>query len=425
MHGWENLTDADRDTILEGIAQGRALGGPYHVEIDAIDICNADCFFCNSAEIRQGDILKWDRLGPLVDEMIAGGLRSFRLAGGGEPLIYPAMGPLCDKMAAAGAVLDNLTTNGIRMTGETLEHLLKLRVTDFFISLNYASPPQYERFMRIPARRFEAVVGNIRKLDARLRQDGRREKSLIHTQFFIHHSTVGDLDELMELARGLPVDSVTIRSVGLIPPEEVLTAEDIAVLRERLPELAERSRGRFWLEYEFGPEGIQDHCGAALRALREKDGAVTAGAAPRTAPIEYCFIGWYSMLIQGTGDVHPCCFLLPDKRVSAFGNLNRQSLGEVWHGQMYQRHRQEMRTAMLMQERTPGQHRRFHCSVPECWESRRCVLAHQLADRPFYELAHARLEELRRRPLTRVARIGNAVSRRLIDEGRALAGSKG
>lgn len=429
MHGWENLRDEDRDLILAGIEQGRALGGPFHVELDPIDVCNADCFFCNSAEIRNGAILSWERLGPLVDELIAGGLRSFRISGGGEPLLYRQLGQLMDKMATAGVVMDNVTTNGIRLTGQTLDHVVKVPISNVFISLNYATEEQYGRFMRISPQRFHTVVENIRKIDARLREQGRREKTIIRTQFFIHRSTLKDLDQIIDLSWSLPVDYVAIRSAGLLPEEEILTPEDIELLKKRMPEIAPRSRGRFWLEFLFAEQGIQDYCNEVMLPIHAEGKEPEQIQSPdsealgvRPGSIEYCFIGWYSMLVQGTGDVHPCCFLLPNPHIQPFGNLNNNSVAEVWHGPMYRRHREEMRTVMLMQEKTPGQQRRFKCTLPFCWAHDQCVMAYSLADRPFYREAHDRLERLRHRPLLRAGRIANGISRRIIDRTKQVTG---
>jgi len=414
MHGWEHLKDEDRDLILAGIEEGRALGGPFHVELDPIDVCNADCFFCNSAEIRQGAIFGWDRLGPIVDELVAGGLRSFRVAGGGEPLLYPQLGDLFDRMAAANVALDNLTTNGIRLIDRVIDHLLKVRMSYVFVSLNYATADRYGQFMRIPAARFGTVVDNIRRLDERLKAAGRRQETVIQTQFFIHRSTVDDLDDIMALVGELPVDTVAIRSVGLIPQEEVLRPEDIRRLLERLPAVADWGRGR-WLEFHFGHEGIQAECDAMLRATGAMAPPGTPpGDGPAPGTFEHCFIGWYSMLVQGTGDVHACCFFLPDERVPAFGNLNRQSVAEVWNGELYVRHRREMRAAMLLGAPLPGAGRGPACTLSQCWAHNQCVLSHQLADRSFYMEAHRRLEELRARPLTRLARAGSDAARRAI-----------
>ncbi|MCB2155718.1 radical SAM protein [bacterium] len=424
MHGWENLRPEDVETILAGIEAGEALGGPYHVELDPIDVCNADCFFCNSVEIRNGAILKWDVLEPRVDEWIAGGLRSVRLAGGGEPLIYPQLPQLLDRLAEADVVLDNVTTNGIRCRDKVLEGMLKTKATNVFFSLNYSNAKRYGEFMRIDPRKFDDIVKNIRTYDAELRRLGKRDETLLHVQFMLHRSTMADIPEMIELAIELPVDTVVFRACGLIPDNEIIrTDEEKAQLRDALEEVGERSRGKLWLEMDLSFVGMQDWANSIVGPLHGAGKPDPTVYYEKPGTIEYCYIGWYSMLVQGTGDVHPCCFLLPDERVPSFGNVNESTVPEIWQGEMYRRHREEMRTVMLMQARTPGQGRRFQCTVERCWGHDDCILSNKLADPGFYQQAHERLEALRKRPATAVARAVNRISRTAIEKGRSIGRS--
>ncbi|HEY4594354.1 MAG TPA: hypothetical protein VIJ61_18180, partial [Thermoanaerobaculia bacterium] len=82
--GWKYLTPEDKRSILQGIADGVAHGGPYHVEIHPADRCNIDCFFCSTAAIRGTDELPLSRIEELILECKEAGTRSVRLAGGGE-----------------------------------------------------------------------------------------------------------------------------------------------------------------------------------------------------------------------------------------------------------------------------------------------------------------------------------------------------
>jgi len=422
MHGWEYLRDEDRDLILEGVRLGKALGGPFHAEIDPIDVCNADCFFCCSQELRAGDVLPWERLGPLVDELIAGGLRSVRLAGGGEPLLYPALRQLCDKLAEGNVVLDNITTNAIRLNDAALDSLMRLRTSHWYVSLNYATRERYETHMRVPANRFDWIIENFARLDTRLRAEGKREEGMIHAQFMIHRSTVEDLPLIADLCDRMPVDGVVIRALGYVDPAEALGPEDVARFKELMPDTVRRLMQKAWVTLEFEAYGAELNawCLELQRQLREefaKAAPYVHGPAypdPQWAEIqgiEYCVIGWHSITIQGNGDTHACCMLMHDDAVPPYGNVRHEGIQQVWHGAMYQRHRQEMREAMLMEGHTPGQRRRFVCTVEACWAHDRCPLSNQMADGSFYSRLHETLEKLRRRPLAAAMRLGNQMAR--------------
>lgn len=94
--------------MLNGIADGCMYGGPYHIELDWVDSCNASCFFCNSKHLHDHARLSWDKVTTILDEAYSLGLRCLRLSGGGEPLLHPHLQDLLSWLTGSGLVLDNL-----------------------------------------------------------------------------------------------------------------------------------------------------------------------------------------------------------------------------------------------------------------------------------------------------------------------------
>jgi len=411
MHGWNHISDEDRKAVQEGIIQGRPLGGPYHIELDPADICNAGCFFCNSASFRKGDVLDWPLLYKRINELIQGGLRSIRLAGGGEPLLYPHLSPLCDKLRGSKIILENLTTNGILLDNNIIDLFLPLGPTHFFISLNYADENQYEKFMGIPGRQFSRVLDNIRILDQKLVKAGIRPSAQIHIQFFIHHSTIRDITRMIELSLSLPVDTVTLRAINHLCPEEHLAPQDIKTVSEHLTFAAEKCRNRMWLIFDLAPYGMGEVCDTIVKDLYREH---RSKELPRPPGIEYCYIGWYSMTIRGNGDVFPCCWLMPDGKIPPLGNINKETIHEIWCGRNFLRFRQEMRSAMIIQDKPPFQARLSRFTLPLCREHDACPMASQMADTPFYIKVHEQLEKIRHKPLHKISRWYACVSRKII-----------
>jgi molybdenum cofactor biosynthesis enzyme MoaA len=109
--GWKYLTADDKAVILRGVRDGVAYGGPYNVEIYPADRCNIDCFFCSTAAIRGTDELPLSRIEELIGEFKTAGVRSIRLAGGGEPLFHRKTKDMLRAIAASGIPLENITTN--------------------------------------------------------------------------------------------------------------------------------------------------------------------------------------------------------------------------------------------------------------------------------------------------------------------------
>src|SRR5260370_8013347 len=109
--GWQYLTADDKATILRGIRDGVAYGGPYHVEIYPSDRCNIDCFFCSTASLRGNDELPLVRIEELIAEMKEMGTRSIRFAGGGGPPFHRKTKNLLAMITAPRPPLHNTTTN--------------------------------------------------------------------------------------------------------------------------------------------------------------------------------------------------------------------------------------------------------------------------------------------------------------------------
>ena len=101
----------------------------------------------------------------------------------------------------------------------------------------------------------------------------------------------------------------------------------------RLVELATRS--------DFTLREKIDHHRRAARAAR---GRREANEGLGT----HCLIGWHSMLVRSTGMVAPCCLL----QGTELGNVYRQSVREVWHGEAYDRFRGEL--SRILRQRSTG-----------------------------------------------------------------------
>ena len=77
--------------------------------------CNVDCYFCNAQDVRTKEQIPIKRAVDLIDELVERGLRSIRLAGGGEPLFHREILDVIDHIERRSVVIDNVTTNGVAL----------------------------------------------------------------------------------------------------------------------------------------------------------------------------------------------------------------------------------------------------------------------------------------------------------------------
>lgn len=406
MYGWKNIQEEDKKVILQGIQTGRVLGGPFHAEFDLIDRCNCQCIFCSYRHLMNGGIFPWNLLKSILKDLCKNGLRSVRAYGGGEPTLYPHFIDFCSFLKDNNIVLEDLTTNGIRL-GSILPSLLNLRIDHVMVSLNYSNPDDHSRFMNSPRGSFQRVIENIHNLDEGLKSRGNRTDTLVHIHFFLHKSTVSKFPEMLDISLDLPVDIVTIQSIGELPEEEKIQPHQIQPLLQVIQSKVGDLPFGFPLELDLANLGQQTFCDNLMATHRR----ISVNQIAPLKSVSHCYTPWYNITILPGGESFPCCFLEHSPKVFSCGNAFEHSIQDIWLGREFQKTRSELRLAYIMVEKTPFQRRRFLKTLPGCWNCGECPLSYLMADHNFYIEAHEILQNLRRRPITSLLYHLNRLSR--------------
>lgn len=376
--GWKYLTRSDRDAILQGIREGRAVGGPYHAEIHPADRCNIECFFCSTAAIRGTDEIPTARFEELIEELRAAGTRSIRLSGGGEPLFHRQIKRFLAAIANSGIPIENLTTNAV-ILGDEIASLLVDCCDQITISLNTADAESWSSMMQSPAKNYERVLENVRRID-RARKSRRSRTPKITIQFLVWKQNYRDIPRMYELATSLRADAILFNGLSSLPPEKRMSEtekKEMLALYEDLirkdeyrriasiesyesdisPQLTEihdrlsrerSSRSLFYRVWRLATRRdftVREKIAHHLRIRRTREIQSATGGLD-----DACIIGWHSLLIRPSGEVAPCCILQHQK----LGNVYQQSLAQVWSGEPYERFRAELRR--IMDEGTSWQH---------------------------------------------------------------------
>lgn len=362
--GWKHLTPSDKQAILRGIEDGVAHGGPYHVEIHPADRCNIDCFFCSTAALRGTDEVPMTRFEELLGELREAGTRSLRLSGGGEPLFHRRIRDFLQAIRASGLPIENVTTNGVLLLPDIRE-LLADTCDHVTVSLNTADQGTYASMMKTSPRNFQRVVDNVRELVALRRKRGAK-RPRVQIQYLVWKENYRTLPAMYRLAREVGADEILFNGLAFLAPEQKMTAaetdemmglyEDLVRSDEylrigginsfeqdlsgRLAEMNRRlSSGRGGALGKASRLLLRDDLTLPEKAESFRDGLRAKLAARASRGLESsCLIGWHSMVIRTTGTVAPCCIL----QGKELGNVYRQSVREVWHGEAYARFRAEL-----------------------------------------------------------------------------------
>lgn len=418
--GWDHLTREDKTVILRGIEDGVAYGGPYHVEFHPQDRCNVDCFFCSTASLRGKDEIPMPRFEELLGELNEMGTRAIRLSGGGEPLFHRRIHDFLRAIQASGLPIENLTTNGVLLRSEIAE-LLVGTCEQVTFSLNTADETTYAAMMQTNERNFQRVVDNLRGLVAAKRRRGSKRPH-VKLQFLVWKENFRQIPEMYRLGCEAGADSILFNGLAFLPPEKRMSdpeIEEMMSLYEGVLRIDEYRRidvvNSFEQDISERVTRIEARIGEERQALstaqriarllarndftlgekiaharkrRERNRVLEANAGLAT----HCLIGWHSMLVRSTGLVAPCCLI----QGAELGNVYRQSVREVWHGEPYNRFRAELSRILRAQgdwEHDPATDRTV---TPLCGPKGNCPIAsfYYYPDTRFVRALNDTLESL-------------------------------
>jgi MoaA/NifB/PqqE/SkfB family radical SAM enzyme len=420
-HGWDEISRERKRELISAIVNGTSTRGPMHVELDLTDRCNIACYFCNAQDVRTKEQLPIKRAAELIDELADSGVKSVRLAGGGEPLFHRDILAALDHLERRSIVIDNITTNGVALGTEIAESLVRGKAREVLFSLNAVDAADYHRMMQVRPALFDKVLENIRHLIA-LR--GESSHPAVAVQFLLDRQNWHRLVEMYELGGSLGCDRIAINCVLEIPLNRIekdllLTEDDAEMVRSVVEEILRRDRDARLLQIDFALDGWNQ----MLATARANTNYETKDWFPTAASFREanggCFFSWYTATILGNGDVYPCC-LLVKPGYKPLGNVSQGSFADQWNGPEFSKMRAEMREVLLNGSTMlyrPGRFKRLDkaCVVPH-----RCWLKNMYfrGDQEFYEEFEAALAETRRKE---VRWLGTPVQIRRALESHAVA----
>jgi len=145
------------------------------IEFEPTNYCNAQCVFCPRNDPRQKGYISFDTVKDGVALAKAAGLKAFKLAGFGEPLLHK---DLVEHLRYIKAEIPEasllLITNGSQLTPELFEQLAQIPVTRINISFNGYDQASYEMLM---------CGLSFNKLIAHLKEIAARNQSRVDLQF--------------------------------------------------------------------------------------------------------------------------------------------------------------------------------------------------------------------------------------------------
>lgn len=256
--------------------------GPLYINVEPTNACNLKCQTCSSDGSRQRGFMEWDLFCQIIDQCLESGVYEVGLFLAGEPLLHKDLPRMVEYVSSKG--LESwLVTNACLLTREKSEALLDAGLDNIWFSFDGDNKLDYES-MRVGAV-YEQVLENvITFLELKKARSLSRPVASIQMLKLLENRNQQIDPAFIDLFKGLPIDSIDARNPH---------------------------------DWRGEKEGIE----------HEDWGA------------EYypCVVFWSAMSIAWDGRVVGCSADLNGN--SIFGDLNRQTIMEVWNCDEMRRHR--------------------------------------------------------------------------------------
>ena len=284
---------------------------PPVLNFSPVTQCNFNCVHCITRSTRKS----LNRMSDKVRDEIAFWCRK----GAIKYIITDYSGDILWADERFGGELDFLigldvsfqvNTNGECLSVARGQRLLNSKMDYLSVSLDAARPETFKRIRR-GSPPLNSVLENVAEF-ARVRQQMGLERSIrLALSFVMMRCNIEELPQFVEIAAELGVDSIQCSHLEAYTKDMVEESlwyhkELFAQVRSAALDVAEKR-------------------GVALNVPLPIDERV-AGFGHT-----FCSTPWNGAVITGSGEVIACCH--PKTRI---GNLNEQSLEEIWNGQRYQ-----------------------------------------------------------------------------------------
>jgi MoaA/NifB/PqqE/SkfB family radical SAM enzyme len=304
---------------------------PEELYLEVTNRCNLRCRTCPQffGMAERFHDLTWDRFLAITDQFPY--IRRVVLHGIGEPLLNPDLGRMIRHLKQRGAyVLFN--SNGLLLRGRKAHDLAGSALDELRVSVDGGTPETYRAVRGVDG--FDRILGNLRRFEAIKRGLGvaAPRVSLWLTGMKL---TVRDLPQLVRVAAANDVREVYLQRLvysarGIASEDQALfgrASEDERAAVAEAVRLADELGVTLRGSGELGPENLVDR--------------------PRAgdAPWRGCHRPWRLTYVTANGNVLPCCiapFTGTRYNDLVLGDLNRQTLAEVWNGDRYENWRRAM-----------------------------------------------------------------------------------
>lgn len=288
------------------------------VYMDLTNKCNLRCRMCYfHLDLKdQAPVIMDMRLFTKIADEVFPKALSVNLSCAAEPFMLKDITGYLDKMPRYGVPETLIVTNGILLTENMIRSLIKNSITQLDVSMDGATKGTYEKIRK--GADFDSLIKNIRLL-GKIKKDSGSKLPLLHLDYALMKSNLGELLDFLVLAKDLGADQVRVNH--LIPFKKLdIMDESLVNMRAETNKVLARAR-------ELARK-------LSLNAVLPRD-LPEASKTPRKPVFNKpgCRVPFESIYIASDGRTLPCIWFDMDEWSA--GSLKDRAFEEIWNGPRY------------------------------------------------------------------------------------------
>ena|GEM_PF-1294037 len=321
------------EDVKRGIEMGRAVRGPFDIQIMPLDFCNLNCGFCpiqavpeavkekHAPRFKIGKLkMEWRLFERIIEGLKELGEVERAHLTGGEPLLHPDIVPMIAALKSdLGTGHVAVVSNGIALRG-IADSLIEAGMDRLNISINSVVPKTRAALSQgeLPAT-YKKIIEGLKEFGVKRKRD----VTGFALSSVLTNLNYQEVRAQFDLARETGADSVTFLPLMAFQYDEIISNRDLMLNTKQfsrfLKEIdriqAEAERAGVWVGYG---------------GRRDDGGTLKVPAAPKLP----CYAGFSFSMFWPDGSVRLCC-----NCEESMGNIFRHSLSEIWHSEKYARFR--------------------------------------------------------------------------------------
>lgn len=291
---------------------------PYKIILFPTGLCNLNCKFCKNKHQPENELSN-DKWLELVREGIELGVEEWWITGGGEPFVKKDLTLNIIREIKDKNKFCDLMTNGTLLTDSILRKLVQFELDRILISLDGPSAKVNDKIRGQGV--FYRVINSIKKLNYYKEKLNSTEPK-IQISSVVNSYNYDKLYEMFSLVRELNVDELELHQMLIYDDTEKCVKDLILNERER-KELEDILK-------KIGKIADNTSIDFNYDALNmENKHAESNDVSVENEEKFFCFQPFYTLLIDMTGEVAPCC---PGGSSSKDVNIENRSMEDIWYG---------------------------------------------------------------------------------------------